>query len=112
MRKLIAALACRNAGSRLYAKPLQNLDIEKGISVLQYMIDWVKTIPIISEIVLGISEGLDNLNYMTIAKENNILYIIGDEKDVLGRLIQCADRCQATDIFRLTTESPLLILKQ
>lgn len=105
-RKLIAALACRNAGSRLYGKPLQNLDIEKGISVLQYMIDCVKTIPEISEIVLGISEGLDNLIYTTIAKENNIFYIIGDEKDVLGRLIQCADRCQATDIFRLTTESP------
>ena len=105
-RKLIAALACRSTGSRLYGKPLQNLDIGEGITVLQYMINWVKTIPKISEIVLGISEGMDNLTYMTIAKENNIFYIIGDENDVLGRLIQCADRCQATDIFRLTTESP------
>ena len=25
-RKLVAILACRNGGSRLYAKPLQNLD--------------------------------------------------------------------------------------
>ena len=25
-RKLVAVLACRNGGSRLYAKPLQNLD--------------------------------------------------------------------------------------
>lgn len=105
-RKLIAALACRSTGSRLYGKPLQNLDIEEGITVLQYIINWVKTIPQVSDIVLGISEGLDNLTYMTIAKENNIPYIIGDENNVLNRLIQCADRCQATDIFRLTTESP------
>ncbi|RJR40176.1 MAG: acylneuraminate cytidylyltransferase [Desulfobacteraceae bacterium] len=105
-RKLVAALACRSTGSRLYGKPLQNLDIERGITVLQYMIDWVKTIPQISDIVLGISEGLDNLTYITVAKENGIHYILGDEQDVLGRLIQCADRCQGTDIFRLTTESP------
>ena len=29
MRKLVATLAVRNQGSRLYGKPLQNLDIEK-----------------------------------------------------------------------------------
>ena len=28
-RKLVAVLACRNGGSRLYAKPLQNLDQKK-----------------------------------------------------------------------------------
>jgi len=106
MRKLITALACRNAGTRLYGKPLQNLDIENRVSVLQYMINWLKAMPVIDEVVLGISEGIDNLAYIEFAKGNNIPYIIGDEKDVLGRLIQCGDRCQASDIFRLTTESP------
>lgn len=104
--KVVAALACRNGGSRLYGKPLQNLDIGNGMSVLQYMINWIKTIPVIDGIVLGISEGIDNLTYMDIARQNDIHYIIGDEKDVLGRLIQCGERCHATDIFRLTTESP------
>lgn len=106
MRKLVAALACRNSGSRLYGKPLQNLDIENRVSVLRYMINWVRTFPVISEIVLGISEGIENLTYIEFAEENKIPYIIGDKKDVLGRLIQCGDRCRATDIFRLTTESP------
>ena len=27
-KKLVAALACRNQGTRLYGKPVQNLDIE------------------------------------------------------------------------------------
>ena len=38
-RKLVAALACRNQGTRLYGKPLQNLDIDKGITILDYMIN-------------------------------------------------------------------------
>ncbi len=106
MRKLVAALACRNTGSRLYGKPLQNLDIEKGICVLQYMIDWIKTIPVISEIVLGISEGVHNLSFVEFCEKRNISYIIGDEEDVLSRLIQCGEKSQASDVFRLTTESP------
>jgi spore coat polysaccharide biosynthesis protein SpsF len=106
MRKLVAALACRNGGSRLYGKPLQNLDIENSVSVLQHMVNWIRTVPEINEIALGICEGLDNLTYIEFAKKNSIPYIIGDERDVLGRLIQCGDRCRATDIFRLTTESP------
>lgn len=38
MRKLVAALACRNQGSQLYGKPLQNLDIINGTCVLDQII--------------------------------------------------------------------------
>ena len=37
-RKLVAALACRNNGSRLFAKPLQNLDEKKNLKVIDYLI--------------------------------------------------------------------------
>ena len=47
MRKLVAALACRINGSRLYGKPLQNLDIEKGISILDNIIGCLKQIQVI-----------------------------------------------------------------
>ena len=33
-KKLVAALACRNQGTRLYGKPIQNLDIENGITII------------------------------------------------------------------------------
>ena len=39
MRKLTVALACRNTGSRLYGKPLQNLDIDNGITILDQIIN-------------------------------------------------------------------------
>jgi len=31
MRKLVAALACRNTSNRLFGKPMQNLDNNKTI---------------------------------------------------------------------------------
>ena len=107
-RRLIVALACRNTGSRLYGKPLQNLDIDKGISILDNIISCLKQIEVIDDIVLGIAEGVENVVFVEFANVNNIGYIRGDEDDVLSRLIQCGDFASATDIFRSTSESPFL----
>jgi len=106
MRRLSAALACRMQGSRLYGKPLQNLDTEKGVTILEHMVSLIQTIPSIHSSVLGISEGTANLVFVEFAQQRGLDYIIGDEKDVLQRLIQCGHKAQATDIFRMTTESP------
>lgn len=106
MRRLVAALACRVQGSRLYGKPLQNLDIKEGITILDHMISLIKTIPSIQDIVLGISEGDANSPFIELAQRRNINYIIGDQQDVLKRLIQCGHKANGTDIFRVTTESP------
>ncbi|MBT4764594.1 acylneuraminate cytidylyltransferase [bacterium] len=108
MRKLVAALACRNKGSRLYGKPLQNLDIENGISILDNIVACLKQIPVIDSIVLGIADGIENDVFVEYAQANDISYIRGDEEDVLERLIRCGDLEGATDIFRSTSESPFL----
>jgi spore coat polysaccharide biosynthesis protein SpsF len=107
-RKLVAALACRNQGSRLYGKPLQNLDIEKGIRIIDNIIDGLHSLGCINGIVLGISEGEENEVFKTVAKQKGIEYIFGDQKDVLQRLILCAEKADGTDIFRVTSESPFL----
>ena len=108
MRKLVACLACRNNGSRLYGKPMQNLDIHAGVSVLDYIISSTKVYPGVAETVLGISEGPDNICFIDVAKKHGISYIIGDETDVLSRLIACCETAGGTDIFRVTTESPFM----
>ncbi len=108
MRKLVACLACRNNGSRLYGKPMQNLDIHVGVSVLDYIIASTQKYPGVEETVLGISEGQDNLCFVDVAQKQGIKYIIGDEADVLLRLIQCCEAAGGTDIFRITTESPFM----
>ena len=105
-RRLVAALACRAAGSRLYGKPLQNLDIERRTSVLGHMIDLLATVPLIDEIVLGVAVGHENEPFHEIARARGLKSIRGDEIDVLERLIQCGEAGGATDVFRVTTESP------
>jgi spore coat polysaccharide biosynthesis protein SpsF len=106
MRKLVACLACRNNGTRLYGKPLQNLDIQNSVTVLDYILTSVKGYGAVSETVLAISEGVENKVFIEIAKEKNIKFYVGSEEDVLDRLIKSSMLVDGTDIFILTTESP------
>lgn len=105
-RRLVAALACRNQGSRLYGKPLQNLDVNEGVCILDNIIESLKAAACIDEVVLGISEGVENEIFKQYAAKHGVKYIVGDQKDVLARLIQCGIAGNATDIFRVTSESP------
>ena len=108
MRTLVAALACRAGGSRLYGKPLHNLDIEQRITVLDYQIAFLRTQPEIADIVIGVAEGLENDPFHRIARRHGLASIVGDETDVLMRLIQCGEARDASDVFRITTESPFI----
>lgn len=107
-RRLVAALACRNQGSRLYGKPLQNLDVQNGVRIIDNIIGCLTSIPCIEKIVLGISAGVENEVFQRIADEKRLPFIVGDEVDVLSRLVQCGESSDATDVFRITTESPFL----
>ena len=105
-RKLIAAIACRNKGSRLYGKPLQNLNETKGVKIIDNIIDCLTEVKVIDNIVLGISEGNENIDFIDYSNLRSLPYILGSEEDVLERLIQCGESQNDTDIFRLTSESP------
>lgn len=105
-RKFIAALACRSQGSRLYGKPVQNLDVATGVRILDNILDCLSGVDAIDTVVLGIAEGPENDIYVEIANAHGLQWIRGDETDVLSRLIACADAVNATDIFRVTSESP------
>ena len=108
MRKLVAALACRAHGTRLYGKPLQALDVTRQISVIDYMIEFVKSETTIADAVLGVAPGPENEAFHGVAARHGIRSIRGDEVDVLQRLILCGEAADATDVFRITTESPFI----
>jgi spore coat polysaccharide biosynthesis protein SpsF len=108
MRRLVAALACRAHGTRLYGKPLQALDVQKQISVIDYMIRFVQSEATIADAVLGVATGVENEPFHAIAARHGIRSIRGDETDVLHRLISCGEAAEATDVFRITTESPFI----
>jgi spore coat polysaccharide biosynthesis protein SpsF len=103
-RRLVAALACRANGSRLYGKPLQILG--GGATILDQIVAAIRKFDFIEEIVLGISEGTPNLTFIDYARERGLRHIVGDAKDVLSRLIACGRLGEATDVFRVTTECP------
>lgn len=106
MRKLVAALACRVDGTRLYGKPLQLLDIESRVSILDQLIALLATEKAIEDVVLGVSEGTENEVFHDRARRHGVRSIRGDRVDVLSRLIRCGEVAGATDVFRVTTESP------
>ena len=105
-RKLVASLACRAGGSRLYGKPLQNIGSDKRI--LDLILDGVSSAKEIDSAVLCISEGIENQPFVDVAHQNDIPYIFGSEKDVLWRLILGGRFEKATDVFRVTTECPFI----
>lgn len=107
-RRLVAALACRVVGSRLYGKPLQHLDVEGRVTILDQLIRLLKGHPAIQEVVLGISEGEENTPFLEVAARWGVRHIWGDRVDVLKRLIDCGRTAEATDVFRVTTESPFI----
>jgi spore coat polysaccharide biosynthesis protein SpsF len=105
-RRLVAALAVRNNGTRLYGKPLQNLAGET--TILAQLVASLRTHECVAECVLGVAEGASNLVYFDVARQLDAPYVFGSEHDVLGRLLACARHAGATDVLRKTTEDPFL----
>jgi spore coat polysaccharide biosynthesis protein SpsF (cytidylyltransferase family) len=106
--KIIATLACRNNSRRLYGKPLQLLE---NVSVLEYMINRLRERPEIHDIVLAISEARGNEAFVELAERLNVKYVLGDDRDVLGRLIKACELAKGDTVYRTTTESPFSYLE-
>jgi len=106
--KIVATLACRVTSNRLYAKPLQNLGSK---TIIEHLIERLQQVERLDEIVLAISEGDNNLAFVRLAEKLGLAYIIGDEKDVLGRLIKAADHVNGDIVLRVTTENPFIYYK-
>lgn len=101
--RIIATLACRNNSRRLYGKPLQLLE---EITVLEYIIQNLKERSEIDAIVLAISESRGNEAFIDIAEKHKLKYVLGDDRDVLMRLIRSCELENGDTVYRVTSESP------
>ena len=101
--KLIACIACRNNSRRLYGKPLQLLE---NFTVLEYIINNLKTRKEIADIVLAISEAKGNESFIDFAESKGLKYVLGDDRDVLFRLIKACELAKGDTVYRVTSESP------
>lgn len=103
--RLVAALACRAGSSRLYGKPVQ---IIGDRTILEYLIARLQSVARVDQIVLAISEGVENELFIDYARKLGLEYVIGDEIDVQERLILAGERGKADLLLRSTTESPFV----
>lgn len=101
--RVVATLACRAESARLYGKPMQPVGDRP---IIQHLIDRLRQVSRIDEIVLAISEGPSRAVFIDYAEQQGLRYVVGPEKDVLGRLIAAADLSGADVAVRTTTENP------
>ena len=111
-RKIVAIIACRNNSKRLFAKPIQYLDKKKNIRIIDQIIFSLKKLNVLDEIILSVPKTKVNEVYKKIALKHKIKITYGPENNVIKRLIISAKEVDATDIFRVTSESPFLYYQQ
>ena len=104
-KKVAAVIACRVHSSRMFAKQLQ---LVGDYPILQHVINQIRKSTLVDEIILGISEKEGNEVFIKFAKENQLKFILGDDKDVLKRLIDGAKYVNADIVFRITPENPFI----
>ena len=103
LMKTAVTLACRAESTRLYGKPMQ---LVGDRPILQHLIDRLRQVKSINEIVLAISDGPSSGLFIDYAKKQGLSYVLGPEKDVLKRLLMAADHVDADIVVRTTTENP------
>jgi spore coat polysaccharide biosynthesis protein SpsF (cytidylyltransferase family) len=106
--KVVAAIACRNNSRRLFGKPLQLLQEH---TVIDYIINNLKERDEIDAIVLAISEAKGNEIFIDLAIKQNINYVVGNDRDVLDRLIKSCEIENGDTVYRVTSESPFAYLE-
>ena len=106
--KLDAMLACRVTGTRLYGKPLQLLDIENRITILEYLVRYLEQSKSINSICLAISDEKANYGFAELAEKHGWKYVFGDPVDVLGRILKAVDKFDTDMVFRITTDCPFV----
>ena len=102
---IAAVIPCRVYSTRLLAKPLQRVG---NFTILELLIKQLKKSKCINEIVLAIAQSPGKDLFIEFAKKHKIKFVLGDEIDVLGRLIKGAKKVNADILFRTTSENPFI----
>lgn len=104
-KKIAAILACRVESDRLFGKPLQNIS---DVPILRLLLNQLEKSDLIDDVVLAISEKQGNEIFIDFARREKIKFVIGDDRDVLSRLIKGAKYVHANIVFRVTSENPFI----
>lgn len=103
-----AIFTVRATGTRLYGKPLQLIDIEQRMTILEYLVKYLEKSQRIGRTILAIADSKGNDIFADLAEKHGWDYMFGDEIDVLGRIVKAANQFGTDVIFHGSSESPFL----
>jgi spore coat polysaccharide biosynthesis protein SpsF len=101
-------LACRIGSTRLFGKPLQLIDVEQEITILDNIIKAVAELRQLDQIILAVSSLPGNEAFHEFGKKRKVRVISGDDEDMLGRLIAAGNVVNAETILHVSSESPFV----
>ncbi len=105
MSKITAIIQARTSSTRFPRKVLQKIDDK---TMIWHVINRIKNVKSIQQIVLVTTDLEEDQKLLEIAKESGISEFVGDETNVLDRFFQCAKKFNANPIIRITGDCPLI----
>ena len=105
MKKIVATIEARMNSSRLPGKVLKEIN---GKPMIEYLINRLKTIDSIDEIILATTDSKSDDKLEKIALENSILVYRGSEENVMSRVLFAAENFNADIIVETHGDNPLL----
>ena len=104
-KKITVIIEARTGSSRLPNKVVAEIE---GKPMIFYVIDRIKQIKSVEQIILATTQEENDRILTEIAKQNSIGSFVGDSIDVLDRGYQCALQNTADPIIRITGDCPLI----
>ena len=101
-------ITARLKSERLPLKIIKDLN---GKTVIERLIDRIKEIKDITDIVLCTSTNSQDRPLIDIARKNNIYYYNGDGQDVLKRLLDAAKFYELDYFLGITADNPLITIR-
>ena len=103
--KIAAIVEARMASKRLPGKVLLKA---KNITMLDHLIDRLKKVKIIDEIIVATTINPLDQEIIDFCEAKEIRYYRGSEDDVMGRVIGAAEYCNADIIVEITADCPII----
>ena len=104
-KRIVATIEARMNSSRLPGKVLLPA---LNRSMICHLIDRLKRVPSLTQIVLATTKNKSDDVLEEVAKQENIQFYRGSEENVLLRVIEAADSANADIVVQITGDCPII----
>jgi spore coat polysaccharide biosynthesis protein SpsF (cytidylyltransferase family) len=103
--RVVAIIQARMTSTRLPGKVLADIC---GTPLLQRIVERLRKCRLLDDIVIATTSNREDDPVEALGRKLNIEVFRGDEFDVLGRMLQAAERSRADVIVRITADCPVI----